>query len=211
MLPLPTYPDRDFKSSVELFERYARFLNSDIREAREQRWKNGHIPHDLEQWFLGCPWSESNVEFHVYWKEVFEGQRQADNFIRFGDGAHELSHLIVCADADVMDPYFGSGTIDNPYAEFSAENPKDMVSAVVEWEVAYIFCFIENWTHPAQYFEYPSIPSYDGVDVVAAGARLLSRKFKTDLYKKLRSRFPTIDSIWAELERKRALVQKALG
>lgn len=73
------------------------------------------IPHLLADWMEGIPWAAPVKDFHAYWTEVFEGKRNPESFVPFGDGLHELAHIIQCKDEDLLDPYYGCGPVDNPY------------------------------------------------------------------------------------------------
>lgn len=178
-------------------------------------------PHDPNRWFDGIPWSHADVNFHDYWQRVQSGEITADCFMRFGSGdasgAHELAHLICCKDEDVLDPYYGCGEIDDPFSDPS------LSQTIVEFGVQYVEEMMRlHWEHGRGLWLEHTFPNFWSVWVGVSGSRnsphgpatgkyLLKKKEQAWHYCQAVKKFRTIDNIWTELVRKRAIVAHALA
>lgn len=151
------------------------------------------IPRELEAWFMGGPWSSPDQDFHQYWNDVHRGRVQAEPFMRFGTGLHELAHFIFAEPEHMLDPTWGYGPMGDPH-----EDPTDPRKILDEVQVTYVEEMINTYlTMP--WVQHPV--NYPSVIVAVSNHKIMPGKAKASAYCQAVRQYRDINSIWNQLQK----------
>jgi hypothetical protein len=166
------------------------------------------VPRNYESWFENGPWGlftdpgDCGSAFHNYWTQVHHRERIAEPLMRWTDerpDMHELAHLVCARDHNVLDPTFGL-RMGDPTVELGyTERLRELVVVYVE---VLSLSWVESWT--------PNKNQVIRTTYLLAGGHLLSAQDRKLVMKWAMSRFPDIESVWKELQRKYALIEEIL-
>lgn len=177
----------------------------------------------MDPWLAEIPWVapwEGGGDFHFYWQKVHEGKIEAQNFLIFESGSHELAHLICCQDENILDPYWGFSPVGDPF-----QNPKGE-DAAAEIEVQAVTLAIDIYSHGDKFLHRSGeYSSFDPVKTFLEqwkyfGTSLWSYYGRNETFPTIKSAYPLIKlagekwsiiKIWNELERKRVIVHRLLA
>ncbi len=172
------------------------------------------IPKDIEAWMAGAPWVE--VRGSLFSAVVFAKKSGIPISpltiyqTNYADRrSHELAHLVVCKDSDVLDPYWGVN-------EFSTDNNPALSKEAckIETEVTVVNRIIDTnfhyghdplWVNDKRAVAitisdsiFPIVGEDVSFEEVVSWASESINKWD-------------LEKIWAELQRKYALIAKQLG
>lgn len=175
------------------------------------------VPLSYEEWMELGPWhlfTDKGTEltsFHNYWKEVNEGERVASPLVCFQDpkwAMHEVAHLVCVADENVLSPTWGLGPVGNPY------NTPGPAHRLHELGVFMVQLMIWVQVDGLQHLEGASNSQVRKFIEQSAcsfsDAYTLPSTEVTLMTKWVWNKFPNIEAVWHELQRKYQLIEEQM-
>lgn len=160
------------------------------------------IPKDIEKWFIGGPWSPPNVDFHSYWSQP-QNQENPDLYIRFGNGSHELAHMIQCQDQYLLDPHWGFPKILDPY-----DPQVPIEEAEVHLIEVVILHHVENWKNMYSYTLQKDLIINSAISFLGQRPGLTTKIITETVHKAYRKW--SLEHIWQETQRKYKILSTIL-
>lgn len=168
------------------------------------------IPTTYERWLDGAPWhlftdqGNEHTAFHHYWMQVHTGKRTAEPLVCFRDphsAMHEVAHLICAADENVLSPTWGLGPMGDPYSELGTAHRTEELGVI--YVQTLIEAHVESWEGNHLYRRSTIIRN---TAYSMAGAWKLSPWERKNMMRYIMTRFPNIETVWSELQRKCTLI-----
>lgn len=157
-------------------------------------------PVDHHLFVHTIPWKLSPFNSRDYFAKVRAGSLNAEPFIIFKPlfDEHEIAHLLCCEDKDLLDPFWGMGV---PLEEevFPVEETKVIFITYLMRQLTYVAP-----VHHRRDFEWAISPTihYNPCDVS-------DEEIKEECFKMIK-KFPTVDSLVQEYNRKAKLIDQLL-